>query len=110
MRQLLLRLAGVFSPRRIWGPALTILGLIVQAAHWAGRSLEILGRLDVVWRIVETMGGNRAIVARIISSWQFGLGLIVAGVGYTVFLGEPEKGHNGTHGGPMWLLACFLFA
>jgi hypothetical protein len=104
------RLAGVFSPRRIWGPALTILGLIVQAAHWAGRSLEILGRLDVLWRIVETMGGNRAIVARIISSWQFGLGLIVAGVGYTVFLGEPEKGHNGTHGGPMWLLACFLFA
>jgi hypothetical protein len=36
MRQLLVRLAGVFSPRRIWGPALTILGLVVQAAHSLG--------------------------------------------------------------------------
>jgi hypothetical protein len=86
------RLKSLFSSRRIWGPALTILGLIGQAAHWGWQSLDALGRLDVLWRVVETMGGTPAMIASVIASWQFSLALIIIGVGYTVFVGEPESG------------------
>jgi hypothetical protein len=92
MGKLARRLASLFSFRRIWGPALTILGLIGQAVHWGWQSLDTLGRLDVFWRVVETMGGSPAMIAAIISSWQFSLALIAVGIGYTVFVGEPEIG------------------
>ena len=92
MGKSLSRLASLFSFRRIWGPALTLLGLLVQAVHWGWTSLDVLGRLDVLWPIVETMGGSPAMIASVISSWQFSLALIVAGIGYTVFVGEPEAG------------------
>jgi hypothetical protein len=92
MGKLARRLASLFSFRRIWGPALTVLGLVGQAMHWGWQSLDILGRLDVFWRVVETMGGSPAMIASIISSWQFSLALIVVGIGYTVFVGEPESG------------------
>jgi len=57
-----------------------------------GGSLDVLGRVDVLWRIVETMGGTTAMVASIVLSSWFSLGLIVVGVAYTVFVGEPKTG------------------
>jgi hypothetical protein len=101
------RLVSLFSFRRIWGPALTILGLVSQAAHWGWQSLDTLGRLDVLWRAVETMGGSPAMIAAVISSWQFSLALIIIGVGYTVFVGEPQ---NGTQRHAWWpYLAASVF-
>jgi hypothetical protein len=72
--------------------ALTILGLALQAARLGWVSLDVLGRLDVLWRIVESMGGSPALIVSIISSWQFGFALIVAGLTYTIFVGEPKAG------------------
>jgi hypothetical protein len=92
LRPSLARFLSLFSFRRIWGPAITLLGLTIQAARFGWLSLDILGRLDVLWRIVESMGGSVALVVSIISSWEFGLALIVVGVTYTVFVGEPQAG------------------
>ena len=61
------RAASLLSLRRIWGPALTILGVIQQLGHWGWYSLDILSRLDVFWRVVETMGGTPAMIASIVT-------------------------------------------
>jgi hypothetical protein len=92
MAKLLSRFVSLFSFRRVWGLAITGLGLLGQAVHWGWLSLDVLGRLDVFWRIVESMGGTPATIASAISSWEFSLALIATGVGYTVFVGEPEAG------------------
>jgi hypothetical protein len=86
------RILSLFTWRRIWGPALTLLGLALQAVRLGWLSLDVLGRLDVLWRIVESMGGSPALIVSIISSWQFGLALIVVGLAYTIFVGEPKAG------------------
>jgi hypothetical protein len=69
-----------------------LLGLPGQLIHWGWVSLDVLGHLDILWRIVESMGGSPALVAAIISSWQFSLGLIVSGLLYLIFVGEPKAG------------------
>jgi hypothetical protein len=86
------RFRSLFTLRRIWGPALTLLGLLLQAARLGWFSLDVLGRLDVLWRIVESMGGSTALVVSILTSWQFGVALTIAGLAYTVFVGEPKAG------------------
>jgi hypothetical protein len=69
-----------------------LLGLPGQLIHWSWASLDVLGHLDILWRIVESMGGSPALVADVISSWPFSLGLIVAGLLYLIFVGEPQAG------------------
>jgi hypothetical protein len=89
---ILRRAISLLSWRRVWGLALTALGLLGQVIHWGWLSLDVLGRLDVLWRVVETIGGTPALIASIISSWQFSLALIIIGLAYTVFVGEPKAG------------------
>lgn len=100
----------MLSWRRIWGLAITALGLLTQAIHWGWFSLDILGRLDVLWRVVETMGGTPAHIASIISSWQFSLALIVVGLTYTVFVGEPKAGVQRHPWWPYIAASVFFFS
>ncbi len=86
------RAVSLLSWRRIWGLGITALGLFTQIIHWGWFSLDVLGRLDVLWRVVESTGGSPALIATIISSWQFSVALIVVGLGYTIFVGEPRAG------------------
>lgn len=86
------RAKSLLSWRRIWGPGITLLGLLGQLVHWGWLSLDIFGRLDLLWRVVESMGGTPALIASIVSSWQFSFALIAIGLIYTVFVGEPEQG------------------
>jgi hypothetical protein len=86
------RALSIFSWRKIWGLGIMLLGLPGQLIHWGWVSLDFLGRVDVFWHIVESMGGSRALVANFISSWQFSLGLIVVGLLYLIFVGEPRAG------------------
>jgi hypothetical protein len=65
--------------------ALTVLGL-----GW--KFLDVGGRLDLLSRIVEGMGGSPAMVASTVSSIWFSIALVICGVAYIVFVGEPEKG------------------
>ena len=59
------------------------------------------------------MGGTPAMIATALSSWWFSLALIVGGVAYTVFVGEPEKATQRHHWWPyaagafliLWLTA-----
>lgn len=90
--EVLKRFWSLFSWRKIWGTALAGLGLLGQLIHWGWISLDVLGRADVGWRIAETMGGSVALAATILSSWQFSLALIVVGLTYIIFVGEPEAG------------------
>jgi hypothetical protein len=78
--------------RKVWGLALTALGLLGQLIHFGWLSLDVLGRLDVFWHVVESMGGSPALIASIVSSWKFSVGLIVAGLLYLIFVGEPKAG------------------
>jgi hypothetical protein len=87
-----LRVLSLFSLRRIWGLGILAIGLLLQLGRWGWTAADYLGRLDVLWRIVETMGGTPALFASVISSWQFSLALIVIGLAYTIFVGEPEVG------------------
>jgi hypothetical protein len=102
------RLAGLFSLRKIPGLALTLLGLVGQATYWGWRLLEPLSRLDTLWRVVETMGGSAAMIASVISSWQFSVALIALGLGYTVFIGEPTRGVQ-RHTWWPYVAACVFF-
>jgi hypothetical protein len=79
------RLRTLLRIRRWPGFALAALGI-----GW--RLLDVGGRLDMLSRVVEGMGGNPAMIAPIISSVWFSVGLVVLGVAYVVFLGEPKKG------------------
>jgi hypothetical protein len=105
---ILKRFRSLFSWRKIWATAITALGLFGQLIHWGWVSLDILGRLDVGWRIVETMGGTAALAATVLSSWQFSLGLIVIGLSYLIFVGEPDAGAN-RHPSLPYLAASVLF-
>jgi hypothetical protein len=108
MRDFYTRAMTLLSWRRIWGLGLTALGLLGQAIHWGWVAADYLGRMDVFWRVVETMGGTPAMIAALISSWQFSLVLIVLGLGYTVFVGEPEKGTQRHHWWPYIAASVFF--
>jgi len=107
------RASSLLSWRRIFGPIITVFGLFLSAIHWGWIAADIFGRLDVVWRVVEAMGGTPAMIATLLSSWWFSLALIIGGVAYTVFVGEPEKGTQRHHWWPyaagafliLWLTA-----
>lgn len=102
------RIVSLFSWRKIWGLGITALGLFTQIIHWGWFSLDVFGRLDVLWRVVESMGGSPALIAYIVSSWQFSLGLIVAGLLYIIFVGEPKAGVQ-RHPSLPYLAACVFF-
>ena len=102
------RAGAIFSFRRIWGLGLTLVGLLAQAGQWGWLSLDIFSRLDILWRVVETMGGSPAMIAFVISSWEFSFALIALGVGYTVFVGEPEK-HTQRHAWWPYVAASVFF-
>jgi hypothetical protein len=86
------RLRSLFTWRRIWGPATMLLGLLQGLARVGWHSLDALGRLDVLWRVVESTNGGLAFIASIVSAWWFGLALIALGLLYTIFVGEPRAG------------------
>lgn len=75
------------------GHAIWLLGV-------AWQFLDIGGRLDMLWRIVEGMGGKPAIIAAVILWPWTGVALIVIGIGYVIFIGEPEKGVQRHHWWP----------
>jgi hypothetical protein len=102
------RFLSLFSWRKIWATALTILGLCGQLLHWGWLSLDVFGRLDVGWRVVETMGGTPALAASVISSWPFSLALMVVGLAYLIFVGEPKAGVQ-RHPALPYLAAAVLF-
>jgi hypothetical protein len=102
------QIRALFSWRKIWGWAVTVFGLVTQAIHWGWFSLDVFGRLDVAWRVVETMGGTAALAATVLSSWQFSLCLIVVGLSYLIFVGEPEAGVK-RHPALPYLAASILF-
>jgi hypothetical protein len=79
------RFQDLFSLRRLPGLALALLGL-----GW--RLLDYLGRTDIFIRIVESTGGRPAMIASALSSIWFSVGLVLVGIAYVVFVGEPEKG------------------
>jgi hypothetical protein len=57
------RLLSLLTLRRVWGPATMLLGLLQQGARAGWLSLDALGRLDVLWRIVESTGGEEVITS-----------------------------------------------
>jgi hypothetical protein len=79
------RLKSLFSWRKLPGHAIWLAGLIWKLS-------DIGGRLDFLSRVVEGMGGTPAMVAGVLISPWTSIGLIVAGLGYVVLVGEPPKG------------------
>ena len=86
------RFLSLFSWRKLAGTAAMLLGLVNQLVHLGWLSLDAFGRVDIAWRLVESMGGTTGKAAAIVSSWQFSFALIVGGILYLVFVGEPEAG------------------
>jgi hypothetical protein len=84
---------SLLSPRKWPGHAVWILGAV-----W--KFLDIGGRLDLFSRIVESMGGSAAMLASLLLSPWTSVGLIVGGLGYVVFVGEPGKGTQRHHWWP----------
>jgi hypothetical protein len=78
------RVWAALSPGKWPGYAVAILG---AAWHY----LDVGGRLDLAWHVVEGMGGTPALIAQVLL-WQWtGLVLVAAGLGYVVFVGEPKQ-------------------
>jgi hypothetical protein len=100
------KLRPFLSLRKLPGVLLTAFGL-----GW--KLLDIGGRLDLFIRIAESMGGSLALLATALLSPWTSVGLVAVGVGYVVFVGEPEKGAQ-RH--PWWpyagwaLLACSVLS
>jgi len=82
----------LLSWRRLTGIAVTLLGVALGALHWGWIALDYAGRLLLLWQVAESLGGTPAMVARVLSSWEFALALIVIGLAYTIFVGEPKSG------------------
>jgi hypothetical protein len=74
-----------FSTRKLAGYAISALGLLWEIGDWGGR-------LDFFVRVAESMGATPAMIATAITSPWTGIVLIVTGITYVVFVGEPEKG------------------
>jgi hypothetical protein len=87
------KLRSLFTLQKIPGHALWLLGL-----GW--RFLDIGGRLDVLQRVVEGMGGTPAMIASVVSSIWTSITLIALGIAYIVFIGEPQKGVQRHHAWP----------
>lgn len=75
----------LLSPRKLPG-----IGLLVIGLGW--RLLDIGGRLDLLVRVIEQIGGSPALIASIVSSVWFSVALVAAGVVYLIFVGEPGRG------------------
>ncbi len=94
---------SLFTWRKLPGHALWVLGL-----GWKG--LDILGHFDMAQRVVEAMGGTPAMIASVLSSTWTSVALVVAGIGYIVLVGEPEKGVQRHHWWPYVGWAIFAFS
>lgn len=96
-------LRAALSVRKWPGYAISLLGV-------AWQFLDIGGRLELLWRIVEGMGGTpAAIAAAILWPWT-GVLLIAVGLCYSLFVGEPPKGVQRHHWWPYVGWATFALA
>lgn len=86
------RVRGLFSLRKLPGIGITLFGLVWQAAHGGWILLDWAGRASLFLDAVKSMGGDPAVIASVVNSPFFGVGLIVVGIGYVVFVGEPHAG------------------
>jgi hypothetical protein len=104
-------LRSALSPRKWPGYALSLLGLWKMAIHYGWDILDIGGRLDVFWRIAESLGATTALVTTIILWPWTGIILIAAGVLYVIFVGEPPAGVQRHHGWQYvgWAIVAFVF-
>ena len=104
-------LRSAFSPRKWPGYALSLLGLGQTLYHWGWSLLDIGGRLDTLWRIAESVGGTPAMLTTAILWPWTGIILIISGVMYVVFVGEPTSGVQRHHSWPYvgWAIAAFVF-
>jgi hypothetical protein len=104
-------LRSAFSPRKWPGYALTLLGLGQTFVHYGWDVLHIGGRLDVLWRVAESLGATTALVTSVILWPWTGIILIVSGVLYVVFVGEPTIGVQRHHWWPYvgWAIVAFVF-
>jgi len=105
-------LRSAFSSLKWPGYALSALGLLQQTIHWGWSLLDVGGRLDVLWRIAESLGGTPALLTTAILWPWTGIILIVSGVLYVVFVGEPSSGVQRHHWWPYvgWAIAGIVFA
>lgn len=82
---LLPRFVSLFSWRRLPGLLLGLLGIVWRLADY-------FGRLDVLVRVAEGLGGTPPmLVSAILSPW-FSVALVLGGAAYIVFIGEPQRG------------------
>jgi hypothetical protein len=72
----------IFSYSKLPGITIAIIGVAWRVLDWGGR-------LDFLWHMVEALGGNAAMIATIISSPLSSVALIVVGLSYVIFVGEP---------------------
>jgi hypothetical protein len=79
------RVKLLFSWRKLPGHAIWVLG-----GGW--KLLDIGGRLDLLSRMVESIGGTPAVLASALVSPWASVALITVGIGYVVLIGEPQKG------------------
>ncbi len=80
-----------FNPRRLLaryklpGWLISLLGVVQRLSGWEDH-------IRFTFDAVKEMGGDPALFASIASSWITSAGLIVAGMAYVVFVGEPKEG------------------
>jgi len=74
-----------FTPRKWPGWATAALGLSQKILPWEER-------IRFFYHVVREMGGDPALLASLVESSLFSVALIVAGLTYVIFIGEPEQG------------------
>jgi hypothetical protein len=105
-------LRAAFSIRKWPGYALSLLGLVQTFLHWGWFTLlDNIGRLDILWRAAESIGGTPAMLTTVILWPWTGVILIVSGVLYVIFVCEPTGGVQRHHWWPYvgWAIAAFVF-
>jgi hypothetical protein len=103
---------SAFSIRKWPGYALWFLGLVQTSIHWGWFTLlDNIGRLDMLWRAAESAGGTPAMLTTAILWPWTGIILIVFGVLYVVFVGEPPSGVQRHPWWPYvgWAIVAFVF-
>src|SRR5438876_8679485 len=64
--------ASAFSSRKWPGYAISLLGAALSIIRWGWSLLDIGGRLDMLWRVAESVGGTPAMITTAIGHHTHG--------------------------------------
>jgi hypothetical protein len=101
-----------FSYRKWAGYAISLLGVVQLLIHWGWYLLNVGGNLDLSWHVAEHLGVTTSMLATAILWPWTGIILIVIGVLYVIFIGEPPSGVQRHQAWPYvgWAIFAFVFA